>query len=432
MVGYPAIGLALDIHRHLTSQPTTIFIPPAMPSLATMPNEVLADICSYLDTPDLAAISLASALFHAIALPYLYTSADLSNPLLRNDIQRFLLTMISHPVLTTHVRSMFVEMGREIWDATLPGESDIVTRFAAAAASFDLQESMIDEGTHLLLLLYLLPQLHRLEIGVNWDNDAFKMFLFQRALDPGGTLPARLKSVREIEYRDCRRCPWNNSLWALFTLPAIRSIHLHVRGGAPSEGAPWAYPGQSTVTRLTVQDCRLLPESLVHILTFPRALTRFTYMGHVGPFGALECAGFGRALVAVRETLQYLCFLVTAGRAGYFPPGVEATLGSLQNWPMLRIVKCPLVLLLEANSELPDRRLVDVLPLVLTELTIGRDWYWVPVRVAMSLSDFLGCTHVLERLTVVMDLDEGSLPNACAASGVQLDVLIPEQRKWVQ
>lgn len=422
-----------------------------MATLNTIPTELITDIFSSLSPRDLAAISLVCQRFGPIALPHLYTSPDLTtfSPLPR-PLQLFLRTVISRHILATHVRTLSIIWGSGE-DANdhlsptekLPDYSSLIAPFTAAAAPMGFTRPMAYEGAHILLLLHLLPQLHRLTLTSKPINDGIiETFLVHHGADRPPSfppnlvwrpaLPIALQSVRELVYND----QWTNasslSMITLFTLPAIRRLHLCIRDNSRED--PFIadnYRGRSPVTNLTFEGGNVLPGSIAGILTIPRALTHFTYIERMRNNKRFNCAAFGRGLVALRDTLQYLCVLVSDGRGVRVPRGQNQqwSIGSLRDWPVLKSFRCPMALLLGTKTKDGVGRLVDVLPGVLSEFAVGVDWYWGPEHIVERLQNLLGGQQQLVQVTVMMPMEEAltaSLRSACNAARVQLKIVMPE------
>lgn len=231
-----------------------------------------------------------------------------------------------------------------------------------------------------MLLLHLLPQLHRLALNFNFLNVGIihdfpshqgqvRPAHLSPAEFPRAALPIGLQVVREIIYEDAWTLTSSLSLIGLFTLPAVRKIHLRMRDNLRDDEdiADWQ-KGRSGVTDFTFEG-DVVPESLAGILALPRALTHFSYIEPVNSYQHFDCAVFGRAILPMRETLQSLSVFIDNW------PGVrlcggqkEQSIGSLRDWPVLKSVRCPAALLLGMDKD-GGCSLADVLPRVMSEFT---------------------------------------------------------------
>lgn len=415
-----------------------------MPALTSLPTELITDIFSSLRPRDLQAVSLVCQKFHAIASTHLYTSPYLTAyyyPFPR-PLHIFLQTILSRPTLAAHVRFLRMKWGngRHSPIEILPEDSSVAVLFTAAAARIGLIQTMTFEGAHILLLLHLLPQLHHLSLNFNFLNDGIiHDFLSLQGqvrpahLSPGEfsrtALPIGLQVVREIIYEDVWTLTSSLSLIGLFTLPAVRKIHLRMRDNLRDDEdiADWQ-KGRSGVTDFTF-DGDVVPESLAGLLAIPRALTHFTYIEPANSYQQFDCAAFGRAILPTRETLQSLSVYIDNW------PGVrlcsgqkDQTIGSLRDWPVLKCVRCPVALLLGMDKD-GGCSLVDVLPRVLSEFTVGMDWHWDDKDIVTRLLDLLGRHEHLVRLTLEILIQERLaivLRDACDAARVQLEIVMPE------
>lgn len=415
-----------------------------MPALNTIPTELITDIFSFLRPRDLQRVSLVCQQFHAIASTHLYTYPYLTAyyPFPR-PLHLFLRAILSRPILATHVRFLRMNWGNGKLSPieTLPEDSSLAVLFTAAAARIGLIQTMTFEGAHILLLLHLLPQLHRLTLTFNFTNDGIihDFLSHQGQVQPAHLSPAEfsrvalpigLQVVREIVYEDRWTLTSSLSLIGLFTLPAVRKIYLRMGDNLRDDEdiSDWQ-KGRSSVTDFTLEG-DVVPESLAGILTIPRALTRFSYIEPVNSYQQFDCPAFGRAILPLREMLQYLSVFIDNWPGVRYRSGQrEQTIGSLREWPVLKSVRCPVGLLLGVDKEAPVCTLVDVLPRVMSEFTAGMDWYWGDEDVVTRLLDLLARHEHLVHLTLAILIQERLaivLRDACVAAGVQLEIVMPE------
>lgn len=334
------------------------------------------------------------------------------------------------------MRSLTINWGNngQLPEEGFPEYSSLAFLFNAAAIRMGMTQTMTFHGAHILLLLHLLPQLHRLTLTAHFMSDGvIHDFLSDhREVRPAHLpptafwLPVGLQAVREIVYDD----KWNRtsplSLMGLFMLPAIRKIHFRIGGNLQQDNISDWQNGRSTVTDFTFEGDGV-PESLAGILATPRALTHFSYIEPVDNDQDFDCAAFGRWIVPVRETLQYLSVFIDNWPGVSFRGGhKQQPIGSLRDWPVLRSVRCPIGPLLGIDKGAAVCSLVDVLPRVLSEFTVGMDWHMDDEVIVPRLLDLLGRHQHLARLTLAIPIQERLaivLRAACGAAGVQLQIV---------
>lgn len=308
-----------------------------------------------------------------------------------------------------------------------------------------------------IVLLYLLPKLQRLHMftpGV--PGPIFDEFIHGNGSIPN--FPAGFVLLQEI------KVDWSNSRGALtpteffttFGLPAIRKITIPtVRDIAEIEALNYnSVTRKSSVTELSFGCDIFTGESLGRILRFPRTLIHFSFRYSGISFDAPE---FGRALKSTRTTLQQL-------RLEFVPQNYddeignddsdsdidtsaddlddddsiyydsddnsdeEMTMESLQDWPALRSIRCPLTPLIGVGLGLSQPRLVDVLPIVIVEFVAEVDDYWTAAATAYQVVLMLHQRkqrglHRLAAVGVVgmgSDLVQRGLRAVCNSAGVKM------------
>lgn len=383
-----------------------------------VPFELFVKIFSYLPNDDLAEVSLVCRGFRTIAEPLLYSHPRLTGHNDRNipqPLQDFIQRILARPILANYVRSLEVEWGDDPVDIGPQNMSNIAL-FAAASRSvglWPLLESRAGagdddgrvrrgggpldllrlEGVHVVLLLYLLPNLQFFKFSNTDTFDIFQELLTELSFLPSEALPAGLRSLRDI------RCSFNDGnttttpLTTILSLPSIRRIRFRVTSYMSEHGpSPTADPRRSSVTNLNLSFRHdIIPTPiLARILAMPMALTHFTFVDHPKGAGSFDCGEFRRGLATSRNTLQYLRLTIRMALGIIVKAGTyEQTIGSLHDWPVLRSVRCPLGALLGKRPEAATARLVDVLPTVITDFCIDTDWYWRGLEVAEKLREMV-------------------------------------------
>lgn len=356
-----------------------------MTLLERLPYQILVDIFSRLNKRDLGSASLASRRVSNIAQPLLYKDVCLVNrhrsP---NPLHLFLRTLLTpgHG-LASSVRDLTIK-----WDNAVKSQPERdITLFRSAQSRLRLADSQeFSGGVQVELLLHLLPQLHALCLLPPNMCDSFDRFMNSHDLQQSiPTLPIAFQSLREF------RCHWGDTDYAvsietlviLLRLPYIRSINIPTRACSEAtshsvDAAIVAAAGTSTVTHLEFSRRQLPPSSLAGILRIPRALTHFSHYAERSDIATFELAEFGTMLEPLRRSLKALNLDIwdispTAAAAARHQP--VTAIGSLRDWPVLRTVKCPLLVLLGRQKN-AMHRLADVLPAGLRELEILGDCYW--------------------------------------------------------
>lgn len=394
-----------------------------------MPNEILTKIFSYLPQNCLHKVALVSRRFHAVVEPLLYRRVVLANyrgggrP---RPLQIFLRTILSRPVLASRVQSLDLT-----WQDILFGHPDPNSSpqdaidfdlFEAARQSLDLPylHSRGSQDGQVALLLQLVPNLRIFEFITPMVT----------VHDPVLSLPTGLQHLREVRVNFAGRAasPW--VFLAILKQPFIRVVHVATLRYNEQHNPPLsAYPAKSSsVTRLSFGYGTIRTLTLTHILAMPRALTHFSYVEQNGYEGCFGASLFGVGLKCCRDTLQQLTLrFICAYRIFSTLEEVynrRATIGSMRDWPVLRSISCPLAVLLGKGQWDGMLRLVDVLPVVITDLRIDDDDFWSDSEVAEQVVELVEQKatygyYQLAKITIWHDVAEIIRP-ACDAGGVAL------------
>lgn len=322
------------------------------------------------------------------------------------------------PALVDHTRG----------EASLTADPCPTAAYQAALSRFELEASPCVEY---LLLLNLLPHLQSLNILFprSWN------FLEPLQRLPISELPVGLQSLRHFRSREQGVC--TPFFCTLLQLPHIQTVDVRLIASPPKPLDPsdprllkleyipdiWSLheflpvaSGSSAVTALHLFETRLDTECLSHILSTPRALQTMSYQT-ITIYPRVDPPDMARAILPLQNTLQDLALQFEAGSA----------IGSLQGWPVLHTLTCPLGTLLGK----PDRplELAECLPVGIRRLEILYDDPWsmeevvdVVVRLLQRKKDVV---PLLELIGVVRDMEKCSaldsvLWTACVEAEVDL------------
>lgn len=408
-----------------------------MTILEDLPNEILLQIVSRLPGRDLVTVSRVSRRLNAASQSSLYNAPCLTTigAGRRRSLQIFLRTLLLAPgreTLAGYVRSLTLNWNNfgVKYPVYHPLSGDIALVTAASTSLGIDHPSLPLQGAQLLLLLHLLPNLKLLDLGLPCIHDAFgDMMKAYLEMQPN-KLPCGLRSLREF------RCEWNGdigvspgTLRTVMMLPSIHTIDLPIVEGFSQ---PYPEAATSNVKKLRFSNANLTPAELMPMLAAPRALTHFSY--YCSPTSSdFDYVAFGTAMKPLQSSLQYLrldfgCVSLPFGddddEEGDNP--AANTIGSLRNWPMLRIVRCsPRALLDTPQHEFPS--LSDVLPLGICELEILDDRYWSATLVVLQVVDLLLRKGVVATALERLAMREPRIPkiremlkSACEAASVEL------------
>lgn len=405
-----------------------------------VPNEIFIQIFTSLAKTDLTSASQTCRRFQALADPLRYCHVDLAtvpaNPGAEPSmLHQFLRTILEGPVLSNYVRSLKIRwpFNDENVDCNCHNGGDIPL-FTEAAKNMALLGSLGSPGSQLALLLYLLPNIRSLIFLPQNEFDTFGKFMEALTLPANFPLPAALRSVRNVTYYPKSTATARIWLRVLFNLPSIRKIVVNgmCRDCQPAFDLS-TFTGISSISDFHFCHGTIPTSTLTRVLEMCTGLTRFSYLDVYGNPNHFDPALFGRALHASRNTLQYLRLSLASKRRhspSQYPPD---SLGSLQDYPALRTVWCPFLVLLGRVPEMAKERLVCVLPPAIEELRVGNPTFdlWTYSAVRLQVTEVLeqkgfGRFGKLVKLTMMRkglnDAQEESLRAACDAVGVTLSV----------
>lgn len=416
--GYAYIS---DQPRFIDSSPTALspsppfhITTPKQPTMAVLndlPNELVCEILSNLRSTHLVRVARVSPRLYAVCMPLLYKAPTVvSEGRTSHFLERFTQTLLSqgHESLANHVTSLKLR-----WDHH-DAAPELTPRTAAYASRRGLLALwMTSQDVRFCVLLHLLPRLSVLNISSPHYFRAFEQFMrAQRFLHPTAR-PLGLQCLRELY------CVWNNhdqgitrkALVVFMGLPSIRTINVPISEESyPNSHLP--VRPTSPVTDITLHYDSTTIWSVPRILQLPIALQRFTFRID-SPDGGFYLQGLGRAMLPLRETLQFLRLdfseMGDTDSDESFGHATVATIGSLRDWPMLRTVITSLMPLLGRGLKPESPRLVDVLPRGIRNLEIKDDYYWQEADIVSQAMQLLAekqlMVPALEKLAGLLDFE---------------------------
>lgn len=415
-----------------------------MAPLRHLPDELLAQIVSYLLRPDLASVCRVSRRIHRITTRLLYNEAYLGASNESSiDLGLLIRTLLSPggEILAPLVHHVHVAWSCEV----MPLYHEDLRLFLAAAASapcWGFVGCQLTECGQVILLLHLLPELHTLDVSPPAESDEFTDFI-DTLCSPTQTptpLPLGLRSLRAYNcfYEPFGCSAFASTLLTMLRLPQIKSITMPVHYGIyfSDADALLAATTFSPITHLKFPFARITQHELATILSAPRALTHFAFFPRSininYDFNLLR-----HAIAPLRASLTCLVlqFWTSQTRARH-RGGASSTLGSLREWPVLRTLRCSLLPLLGLGLSGESRDIAAVLPECLRELEIFEDRVWTPDEALEEALVLVRCKRVrvpeLRRLTVFSRrggeaLARERLRMACVEVGVLcLDYVVRE------
>lgn len=352
------------------------------PSLLHLPQEISAEILSYLPRQDLISTCLVSRHMLIVSQPLLYRAPDLedNDREIQPSIELLLQTLLSPggDTLASYVRSLsmccdqwnvchmeYVTAGKRKHPRDIPG-------LAAAGMRLGIHDHLDIRDAQMAILLDILPHLNVLNINLeSWTEAPFSEFIKSHNLiESTDALPPGLRQLRELHCGNTR----SNSgvdpetLLTFLSLPCIRKVDVGITKLSSLDfDAGDAAAGTSTVTDLRLQQADRCkdpgslhsPLFLTCILKIPVALTHFALIFTKRP-GEMHIRD---ALQHLQGTLQSLDLRI---------PDLTPPLGSFQGWASLTSLTCSLVVLLGSESQPNPPCLADMLPPSLRELQIIR------------------------------------------------------------
>lgn len=408
-----------------------------MAVIQSLPNEIFISILSCLPRSDLVNTSLVSHRLYAISQPLLYKKVTLisggDNPTALYVFLRTLLTP-GREYLTLLVRTLVLDWDNFEYIPPVAPKSETAL-FTTKASHLGIGDPLESEGAQVVMLMHLFPRLHALHLIPPQFSDDFEELMEEHhATTDAAMLPRSLQSIREFSWS------WfagqtgisSTMLLTLLRLPSIRDINVHIidevewpHPGTKDTIAVPDYTGVSGVTHLKFRYGNISPSSLTRILKLPRALTHFSYRAKEG-FN-FNFADLGAALRPLRHSLRHLDLDLFWGIGHIqFEVVPRTTLGSFQDWPVLRYLRIPMMPLLgKDRSDL----LAYMLPVGLCELEILSDPYWLFPDVVGEVVVMLGRkASMLPSLRELKIVDKSTclevvqkLRAACKVANVELE-----------
>lgn len=423
-----------------------------MDFIQSLPYETLFQIFSTLSSVELGQIAQVSHRFHDISLPLLYNwprlttayratrrSMNSGRTAYPPSLHRFLYALLTpgNQNIGRHVRSLDLDWTHPIIPPIGPihgrplSDSDLRSpRPSSRSLAAQLPDAQI------VILLLRLPRLQALNVTHRAADNSFDYFMKQyHSALPRSLFARAFQSLRDFHFS----AYWSGSincqtLLILLTLPSIRSISVPVQDHSDDVFVEVCPIGTSTATDLRLSYAFVTPSHLSHILQIPRALTTLTYNQLDGTLLQIQQSLKG-GLDAIRNTLQYLSidigyvrdYEADDDRGEEGDDEADPILGNLREWPVLRTVRCPPMLLLGLGFREDTPRLVDVLPRGIRCLHIMDDnWHseeWAIDELIHLLALKEEMLPLLQRVKI--DSIDGDAPDnlieAFEAAGVVLD-----------
>lgn len=360
--------------------------PGQKPFLLHLPQEISAEILSYLPRQDLISTCLVSRYMLIVSQPLLYGAPDLkdNDKEIQPSIELLLQTLLSPggDTLASYVHSLSmcwdqwnqchiedVTAGKRKHPRDIPG-------LAAAGMRLGIYDHLDIRDAQMAVLLDILPQLNILNIDLkSWTDAPFSEFIKPHNVSVStDALPPGLRQLREF-HCGCTRSHSGvdpEILLTFLSLPCIRKVDVAITKLSRLDfDAGAAAAGTSTVTDLRLQQAdRCKDRASLHsplfltcILKIPVALTHLA-LTFIKPPGEMHIRD---ALQHLQGTLQSLDLRI---------PDLTPPLGSFQGWASLTSLTCSLVVLLGSESQPNPPCLVDMLPSSLRELQILRHAHW--------------------------------------------------------
>lgn len=407
-----------------------------MPPLLELPTEILSGVLVCLAQVDLARVCRVSRHLCSIAERFLYQDVRLST--LHTSvpqIQIFLHTILSRPILAGRVQSLAIQWHNVTTDTTT-GSSDRdpinpkeIALLSAAGSPLHLELGFQTQEQYIKLLFHLLPRLEILQLSPPFGLNIFD----GHRSEQNHMVLSQLRKIHCHWVFD-RHATTHASFAAMLMLPCIETLDLRIVGGFDGQGMDWNGVnciGKSTVTDLRLSYSNMSIENLAIVLAIPRALTRFSCKNlpldrHFdGPkLGAVLKRRLGTTLNYLALNWGVDAYLHTGNMLGNWK--ARFAIGSMREWPVLWGLKCSLTLLLGMGRETAVVKLCDVLPKALREWDIELDEWWTVQDIADEVVGLLeaGEMDMLELITIPSRADKvaGGLRVKCEAHGVQLVV----------
>lgn len=437
-----------------------------MTLLDQIPNELLEEIFSSFDSPDLASISLVSRHLHVVAEPFLYRVVRLtyhgSTPsafrlfsrtiLDRSELARYVQVLALRWIITEvaeiRIRGCDMVHFTSLGNQVVPREPQ--TYSASGSGTIELSKTskwieyltvawrkwrnkydIFNSVADALLLFYLLPSLQCLDVLAPGDTlEAITDFLRNHYGLPHGSLPMSFHSLRELRLKCSERgsfiCPF--SMLASFQLCSLRKLNIsHLDMNEPKSLDNGSKPGTSPITHLSIRPNRSSKALLATTMAYPRALTHLELVYTIGNNNSFQGPLFGTTLQPLRDTLQQLTiYLVNYPKIRLYH-ATNYIIGSLRDWPFLRRLRCPLVVLLGREWEPGVYALGELLPKVIVQFVVEVDGFCGLNNVVDEVVGLVRrkkeCGLDLFRELAVLDVTEDhiqQLQAPCVAAGVEL------------
>ena len=356
--------LISSINHSLTKLPSTVVIM----SFLGLPNEILREIITYIrGIGDLHRLATCSQHLNGLSEPFLYSHffyhGDV-RPL--RPLEQFIESLIILPRRANYVNELTLISSEK--DVTRSSSSRVVRR-AIKSANLEQDDKVVwlrdldagGDNAMIALLLMITPSLRALFLTVDFRHERYMKNLRR------GTLlwkdGPHLGHLTEVSLGT--RCAPIHVLQTYLTLPCLQKLYTYwIEDGSGN----WDIPARiSPITELELLYCSLSAKSISEILLSTKSLRVFRYLHiYAGGLDALfHAEAYGDAIAIVKHSLEVLELLENMPSEK-----IEASIGSLTDYPMLREICVSADLLLQPDRTGTLRSLVDLVPPSLEDLQL--------------------------------------------------------------
>lgn len=435
------------------------------------PTELLEEIVSCLDGPDLASISLVSRKLHAIAEPHLYRVVHLTyRGSIPSVFRLFVRTILTRPDLACRVQVLILRWAdEEIREPGIgifsPGQFTYVgDRFVPSVPEFsalsvvprlvrylknawrsrgikgikgikEIKEMEYMPVIHAETILHLLPNLQSLDIlAPSGPLTSMDRFFCSPGWLSRDDYAMSLDSLRELRLSPTDRSDTISplSLLSILQLDVLTKLRIHDIDEIDEEEflsfSQFVSRPASPITHLSIGFNDLTGSTLALVMVSLQNLTSLELVYNAAYKYPPDIPLFGKALLPLRDTLQELTIFFSYTAYIYDDQYPDMTVGSLREWPVLRRVRCPLTVLLGPDQEFNGHRLSELLPRVIVKFVAELDQFRCSCMVGHELDILVRRKEEcgLDRFTELAigggDVNEAiaMLQAPCVAAGVEL------------
>lgn len=428
------------------------------------PNELLAEIVSYLDGPDLLSISFVSRRLRTIAEPSLYRTVyltyDGSTP---SSFQLFFRTILNRPDLALCVQALVLRWTTDEVEETTLTECEttqstnvgdlfvLLNPYSMAKRSttwteylklawngwrHKCQESM--PVTWVIALMFRLPNLRCLDIlAPQYPFHIITNLIHRNVHLPQSERPISLLSLRELQIKssDYYSDISGFTFLTLLQLNSLRKLSIDEVEGSHEYGSlPCScFTSPAPITHLNIGLGSNTTTNEAFSMMNTRTITHLDLECQVGYKYMYSIPELGLTLLPMRDTLQQLTVHLDIVDNVLNFTDDPISIGSLREWPLLRSVRCSLTLFLGREPGDTPFKLVEMLPRGIVEFVADVDREWNADDVGYEVLEMVREKEVwglgqLREVAVVGNVQCNELVASCEAAGVVL--LRQKARPW--